>query len=548
MTTLSGDELRRLSKSLIEDPALAYDMSHDQLNQVRKFINPYGNIISANESWVNLSIINWRDEYLRKFHMTGLVGYLYRTLEEYEDEDDIDVVRAKWNKKIKEQKDFNQQLILNGVPQDTLDGSVSKLSKQMDDEIKMRKTITRNIARRFLNRNFDYNPDKHLRGSHSSNDKDPERKTKPEVVRENMATGDKAPMVEQRIKDNPDAVFKYLKDNLMYTYQSAIQSMDVIKGALKSLQNSENDIDDKMGILGRKYNQLTKITTDMKKLVDPLAAAEMVSAIKVNPPTEVFFHYNRYMTNHYEQLREVCQNLFNEKPDLEFSVIYYDHFKNQNKARDHRIMHADEFRAEVLSLSNNGISMIGPFRENRERVDFYNKNTEIMKRMMEQMEADNKLGKDLIDKRMKEKKTKNIKEDGPDDPGLASYTKTGHGGGGTAQDLGAKKGMTKAEQEAAYAAQIKDEQDKLDPEAIQVEVFYPQENADGETEVKRTYFETQAEAPLHLQEGSSFSTHYQPKRDKNMTIRSSISSKIITDKHGNQIEVKELSDKIKDKK
>ncbi len=542
MATLSAEELRKLSRDLIERPESGENLTPEVAAQVKKFVSPYGSIVAANESWINISVINWRDEFMKKFHMMGLVGYLYRTLEEYEDTEDLDAVRAKWNKKIKEQEEFNRQLLSQGAPQETVEQIIPDMRQKMETETKLRRKVTRDVARRFLNKNFNYNPDRHLRGTHSENSKDPERKPKAEVLRENMAIAESAPHVERKISENPELTFAYLKDKLLYTYQAANQCVDTIRGVMGSMRNPDSDIDDKMIILSKKHNQLKKLTGDMSKLVGPLAAADTLAAITVEPPIDVFHHYNRYITNHYEQLLEAFEHLHNEKPDLHFSVIYYDHFKSDTKARDHRIMNTDLFRADVMSISNNGISMIGPFKENRQRVDFYNKNTEIMKRMMEQMEVDHRLGKDLMEKQMVDKKKKNIREVGPDAPGLAAYTKTGTGANSTVQELGAKKALTKEEQDAIFAEQRRAEQDAVPEDAIQVEMFYPETTQDGESELKRTYFYTQAEAPLHMQEGSVYMDRYQPKREPGQTLNSTLSTKVVTDRHGRKMEVKDLSE------
>lgn len=557
---MSIDELRSLSKQLIADPNKAYDLSPEEVVEVRKFINPYGNIVSAAESCINISIINWRDEYMRKFHMMGLVGYLYRTLEEYEPEEDIERVNRKWNKKIEatnaqitELREHLCELKRDSMGLEVvekverriadLEATIPQMRTDRDEECKLVRRTAREVARRFLNRNFNYNPDKHLRGTHSSNTKDPERKSSGEVARDLMATGAKSTTVERKIKGNPDATYAYLKDKLLATYQSAIQTMETVKGTLKALQNPDNDLEDKMGILAKKHDQLVKITADMKKIVEPIAAADVLPAVEVEPPAEVLLQYGRYITNHYEQLREAYFNLHNEKPDIEFSVIYYDHFKNKDKARDHRVMHADEFKAEVLTLSNNGISMIGPFKENRERVDFYNKNTEIMRRMMEQMESDHKLGKDLMEKQVKAKKSKNIAEVGPDAPGLSAYAKTGTATmAGTVADTGARKILTKEDQDAMHQAELKRIQDEVPDEAIAVQMFYPETDENGETVLNKTVFHTQAEAPLHMQEGSAFTEKYQPKRDPTQTLSDTLTTRVVTDRHGNKVDIKDLSD------
>jgi hypothetical protein len=184
----------------------------------------------------------------------------------------------------------------------------------------------------------------------------------------------------------------------------------------------------------------------------------------------------------------------------------------------------------VLTVKNSGITLVGPFKENRERVDYYNKHTEILKRMDEQREQDHKLGQDLVGKKSADQKKKSVAEMGPDDKGIAAYIDVSN----TVRELGAKKSMTRKEQEKYYEALREKEAAEVPDDAIAVEVFIPE--ADG---LRKSIFYTQTEAPLHLQENSEFAEKYQPNRG-NEPLDKALVEKTVVNRHGQKCAIKTL--------
>lgn len=539
---MDKEELKKLTAKVLADPTLVEDLPYEQVSDLSKYLNPFGQIVSAEESWASISVINWREEYIRKFNMMCMVGYLFRTLEEYIPEKEIEHLETKWGTSIDEANERHKKQLAECTDEAARKELIAAHEKHIwgfRRSLEMeRKQIIQNVKEsitRFLNRNFNYNPDYHLRGVHSENLKDPERKPTAEVLKEAMATAKKTPEVEAKIKDNPDTVFKYLKDNVLFTYQSLVHIIRAAKGIITTLSDGELDTEDKSAIISREHTKLLALARDMKRLANPLAAADVLPAVVTDPPVDVFHHLNRYITNHYEQLREAFSHLHNEKPDIEFSIIYYAHHDSLEEARAFRLRHRDEFRTSVFDISNNGITLLGPFKENRARVDFYNKNTEIMKMMMDQMEADHKLGKDLMEKEVKAKKAKNIIEAGPAAPGLAEYSKTMT----TAQAFGAKKVLTKEEEEKLVEERRKRMIEEAPEDAIPVEIYYPKQGEDGEVKLEHSHFYTQAEAPLHIQEGSQYRDKYQPKRAPGEKI--TLAPKTVVDRHGNKIQIQDLA-------
>lgn len=497
-----------LVANFLVNPERAKEYTIEQLNEVRKRIDPIGNIIKSNESYINISIINMREDYIRKLTMTGLVGYLYRVLHEYVPEPEVQKITSKWEKVI--------------AAADTQEAK-QKAAQDRDAEIKLATATVRRLVEGFVGRHFKYNPDKHLRGAHGANKADPERPD-PAVLKQQYQSGQSSAL-------QGDAL-NALQDNLLSGYQTVAAANDIIKDIQKAFTEG-NDIEDKIAILRGQQMALERKVSTLREHLGPIARAESVTQF-VEPPIDVFYHLDRYIANHYEQLREVVGAVYNEKPDIELAAIYYDHFDTPEAARDHQIMHADDFRAGVFTISNTGVTFIGPFKKNRERVDFYNKNTDILKKMVEQMEQDHKLGKDIMEKEKMAKKIRNVREAGPDAPGLAEYIKTV----GIAQELGGKSTLTREEQEQLNKAnKIKDAVEGTD-DAIEVGMFYPTIGPDGEQTLSKTAFYSQAEAPLHLQDGSVYVDKYQPKRPEGKKFE--LIERKVTDRNGNVKSIRDL--------
>ena len=363
-----------------------------------------------------------------------------------------------------------------------------------------------------------------MRGAHL------EGKSKPVAV--DMMT-DAASRITNAIKANPDNLFKYMRSNLLSCYQTTIDSANTIASVIELLSDPTMSTEDLQGILLKKYTSLTSSAQDMAPVVEPLAAADTIKAWDINPPAEAFHQIDRYFVNHYEQLCAVVAELYAERPDIEYGVVIHGVHKTAEEAANFRTQHRDEFKTEVFAVETGAVTLIGPFKENRESVEYYNKNTEILKLMQSQVEADHKLGEDLMKKRARFEKRKNINEAGGDEPGIKEYAKTIN----VVRDLGGKKVLTREEQDELVAAKKRADAIKQDyevpDECIQVDVFSP--TADGK--LMKSHFYTDAEPPVFLEEGSPYTNQYLPKREAGQTLESSYTTKTTINEHGKQITV-----------
>lgn len=378
MTTKSLKEVdvKDLMKKILADPSLLDAIEEEDLSLLRKGINPY-QIVGATESFINISIINWRDLYLRKLHMTSMVAFLFRIARDYRHADCED--------------------------------------PELKDEV----IKERAIINKFLKSQFEYDPSRHTKSSHSGAPNDPDKANKDEILRSAMKTAEKGDERSGEIKAKRKEYMDYVKSSM----KSIQQSTTEILGALDKVLASDyikNDVDAHT-ICVKKYAEIADHNKKYREILDPVNKQDTFAAYKSNLPSDVFHNYNRYFENNFEDLREACHLLYAEKPDIEFSIIYYDHFQTAKEARAHKIQHQQEFKTHIETIDNTGVNILGPFVENVKRLDIYNKNTEVISQMMEQAEEDMKVGANIMGNAVKNKKVENIKKSGPDSEGLEAY-------------------------------------------------------------------------------------------------------------------------------
>lgn len=164
----------------------------------------------------------------------------------------------------------------------------------------------------------------------------------------------------------------------------------------------------------------------------------------VIPPMDTFHRWRNYHDVNYEEIRIVTNQMYAEKPDIEFALNVHKHFKNKADAQKYLDKNQDLTPYMLIDVTDECFCFLGPFKKNRERIQFYNKHTHALKSIMEQAENDEKLGAELMKKRVQKNKRKNIKEQGADDPGLNTYS----GLNNTAMGTGAEQVISHKEKVA----------------------------------------------------------------------------------------------------
>ena len=131
-----------------------------------------------------------------------------------------------------------------------------------------------------------------------------------------------------------------------------------------------------------------------------------------NVPLDTLHRWKNYEDVNYEKYRELTENVYKYRADLDYVVNVYDCFETLEDAKNFQKLHQDQFIHDVVTVKNNNWVYMGSFKENREKVDFYNKNTEILEEILTRVESDKKVGSELLKKRMVNTKRRNIRKYG----------------------------------------------------------------------------------------------------------------------------------------
>jgi len=483
-------ELRALSEQVTKDPEIVNSLSEEDVCDLRIYGNPFGTQLRDSEFFANMSIINWSDARMRKMTVTALIGYIFRLQLEYTPEDEINMLKRKYEK-------------------DKL-GQPAERCLEIDAEFEKESAAITKTARRligrFLSRHFEFNPDKHLRKAATNPTGDPEREQAYQNADENDKIRMQCETAEKKLQEKPETLYSFMRGNTLATHQAALRTSALLARA-KSMLESGLPADDVKLMITREKQRVEAITRELARVAEPLERADTLAAWEHQPPADVFHQFSRYFENHYSEIDRACTALYNDKRDIEFAIKLYSTHDTEEEAQAYCDAHSREFTNDVFTISSVGTTLLGPFKGNRDRINYYNTNTLILREMEKQAEKDHKLGKDLMEKEIKKKKKQNIAESGPDAANLASYA-------GVASGLSmANRTITREERERLEKEAFEAEDREVPDDAIQMNKFITTYDEDGNATTTREKMYTQAEAPLHLSSADSpFKNSYQPKK------------------------------------
>jgi hypothetical protein len=217
---------------------------------------------------------------------------------------------------------------------------------------------------------------------------------------------------------------------------------------------------------------------DLKPVTDATEVEK--AAYGVIPPLDLFAKFDRYLEEHYEEYMGCVAGLYGATPDIDFCLIVYDKHDNAAAAKTFKERYMEQVIAPITNITKNRWVALGPYRENREKLDFFNRHTEVLKEMIDQRERDSHVATDIMKKRIKTKKAQNIAEAGPDDKEFLKYLKAN------------KPEISRMGGEHIRQDNIAEEDDQCPDDAVEVNVFTLE---DGGREMKVHKIYNPVEAP-----------------------------------------------------
>jgi len=377
--TFSLEEIDDLILSLNEAPESIDNLTPAQLEALERRMNPFGSTIYGDEKYTALSFTNMREEYFKKLMLTTMVAFNYQMAEEWTvDVDDL-----------------------------CGDHTVCKEDhvRVVRNEDKDNKDLVNGLYEQYIN-------SKTLEYEEEHGKKTP---TEEEML---QWSAEATAHVEDTLKDREvfDTNAFALEQDKKVALQSE-QERAVIKRWLDSFFKF-NPLNSLQSSFDR---SMAKSDPERSKILSTLDTAGNTAVVET--PVEVHSSLTHFYEINYEKLREATTLMYEEKPDIEVAVNVYGTFDTLDECSDFVQKNKTTVITNVLTVTNNKWNLIGPFKENRERMDFYNKNTQVLENMLKKREEDAKLGKDLLKNRIRKQKVKNVKQYGKDHPSFIKYKK-----------------------------------------------------------------------------------------------------------------------------
>jgi hypothetical protein len=515
----------KLLHDVIENPELLLDsknITNEQIIELQKRMNPYIGLSEAydpdNKQIAVCSYTNLREDYIRRFTMTSLVGFIFQMLHEY----DVPKEKRVW---IPESNESKEMFNISNI-KEQLQGIVSileeaEIAERRERELQQKvntsdlcdEKIDDNDVKEVYNqqqkktgllytithmlRDIGLIADAKLKVTTESAIKFPEVK---EIIKTKKHT--KVEFAEREFPNNnaKEIIDTFLKQWLSFDPSIHIRSglnSDVIKTESKIIAGQQVivDVEDPSHLTIEEIRRnLEPKSKEDKEVLDILLSSnhtlnaarniirdENVSdAMKyainnseifkhyllpirnistdIIPPQDTFHRWSYFTEVNYEELRTITETLYPDKPDLDWAIAIWTTFKGNDVELEEQFTnycqkHNDSLPSIMKALEIGKWSLLADFKENRKNVQFYNKHTEVLKKIIERHTEDKKIGTELMRNRVRQAKAKNIAEQGPDAPGLKAYKATMSGEGKDLTTKGVERVITPEEMKRLEKAQ-----------------------------------------------------------------------------------------------
>ncbi len=392
--TTSKEDVKKLYQDLLNDISNNVEnvdledklasLSAEQIDMLMKEVQPYKTLGTASqEKQVIASICNLREEYYKKLMTTGLVGFLFQMKNEYSI-DEEELVESINEEDYVEYIDVNKEFNIN------------------HDKI-YHETVMSYFHKKFPN------------DAETVNRLDMEKKlTEDDLLEVSKLVNDEVDRIKTPIKNiNKTKMYEDIQHKME---EQSVNERKVIERFLSKFF--------KYDPLNHVQEAQNKINDDPERSVRTTYSDDVEKAMYNNvPPNDTFRRFTSFYEVNYDKIRETTNNLYNVKPDLENAVIIYDVLDDKKDVDKFIQKYGTNSKFDILNFPLNQWTVVGAFKQNRERVNYYNKHNKIIESMLEQQETDNNLSADLLKNRVKTKKRVSERVFGKDSKEFNEYKK-----------------------------------------------------------------------------------------------------------------------------
>ncbi len=459
-----------LVQDIIKNPERLLDknISDEQILEIQKRLNPYAGIggippVKDKKKIVACSYTNLREDYIKRFTMTSLIGFVYQIFKEWE----VPVEKRRWvppskskevtepftpsmlvqmleaNLAIAKEAELSSKGVASSVEEaDKIYGKTTglmyaatyalhrngieasaRLKSSAEDclrfpevreiiekkpipqpygQLEIPSQLSKDIIGNFLNTIFKFDPSVHVR---SADNTQKIKEAFENSIDKNDPTHLPLPVISQPavVKEDHKEIMRELSTNKNCATH-ILRNLDFASAVKEMLKEPEV------------YKQYLYPITEVKEAIDTI------------PSQDTFHRWNYYTEVNYEELKTITDAIYPERSDLDFAIGLWNVFEGTSAEVDdqfdkHCKRYQDEVPSSIKALEFGGWSLLSDLKENRKNIQIYNKNTEILKRILDRHADDKRIGSELMRNRIKQVKAKNIAEDGADAEGLKEYTR-----------------------------------------------------------------------------------------------------------------------------
>lgn len=275
----------------------------------------------------------------------------------------------------------------------------SWFDKNDDDPIIV---ANRAVIKQFLDNIMEFNPDKHVRPAAWENPDDPERPITPQNLINEM---------REELQKCNDTLASYGTDESLCDkfMEARGYRMEYLEEQIANFDAYAN-------------KKIVPSNVAMYKKYKPM---EINGTFIPIPSYDVWRNWQRYEDQNYDRILELTNILYCEKPDLEFVINIHKTLPNAADADAYAKEIGSSVMTDVLCVQQGSWTYLGPFKANRQRLDFYANNTNILKTIQDSVMKDKALGNEMMKKKVTRVKKNDIVKHGAQDlKGINQYAKS----------------------------------------------------------------------------------------------------------------------------
>jgi hypothetical protein len=139
------------------------------------------------------------------------------------------------------------------------------------------------------------------------------------------------------------------------------------------------------------------------------------------PPYDTFKRWDLYEHANYDKLRDLTDNIYNEKSSSEYAIAPLKVVSNEREETEFREQYEGDITTGIHSANLWAWTYMDAREENRDKIRYTGKQMDFVNSMMEQHKTDEKNYKAMLDKRVTNMKKKDVKKHGEFNEKLGDY-------------------------------------------------------------------------------------------------------------------------------